>query len=92
MSVCEVKARKGLIRVKVVIDEDRIVNVSITGDFMVLPEDSVFEAESRLIGVRATESEVRAALASALSGASMTGVTVDDFVDAVMCAVRGEKG
>ena len=92
MSVCEVKARKGLIRVKVVIDEGRIVNVSITGDFMVLPEDSVFEAESRLIGVRATESEVRAALASALSETSMTGVTVDDFVDAVMCAVRGEKG
>ncbi len=90
MGVCEVKARKGLIRAKVSVYKGRIVEASITGDFLISPEEAVFTAEERLTGLEATEDAVRKVVSEALSAVQIVGATLDDFVDALLCAMRGE--
>mgnify|MGYP001772666196 CR=1 FL=1 len=90
MGECEVKARKGLIRVRATVRNGRISDISITGDFLVSPEDAVFEAEERLQGVEASVEAVRSAIRESLATAEIVGATVDDFIDAVTCAIRGD--
>lgn len=86
MGVCEVKARKGLIRASVVVSGGSIASARITGDFMLFPEDRVLELEARLVGARASREELAKVVAEALAGAVLEGSTVDDFVDAILCA------
>ncbi len=88
---CELKARKGLIRASVVVKEGRIADISITGDFMVMPEDVVFRLEGELREVPVQREAVKQAVARALEGASLVGCTIDDFVDVILCAT-GEQG
>ncbi|MGC9071227.1 MAG: lipoate protein ligase C-terminal domain-containing protein [Acidilobus sp.] len=90
MGVCEVKARKGLIRAKVTIRDGKIEEASITGDFILLPEDAVFQLELRLQGIEASGGRVAVAVREALSSAEIVGASVEDFLDAIICAIRGE--
>ncbi|MEM1568727.1 MAG: hypothetical protein QXI84_09615 [Thermofilaceae archaeon] len=82
------KAVKGLIRARVVVDRGRgvVVDASVTGDFFVYPEDCVFRLEEELRG--APVGEVRERVERALSGAKLVGSTVEDFVRVVEEAVR----
>lgn len=92
MGECEVKARKGLIRAKVVVVNGRISDVSITGDFLMSPEDVIYEVEDSLKGAEADKDAVRSILTRVMAGAELIGATVDDFVDAIVCAMSGEAG
>ena len=52
IGIFEYKARKGLIRATISLYDDTI-EVKITGDFMVFPEDTIWELEKNLKGMKA---------------------------------------
>lgn len=87
MGACELKARKGLIRASVTVEGGRISRASITGDFIIIPEDAVFGLEDSLRGAEASRDGVREAVLRALSGASLVGCSIDDFVEVILCAM-----
>lgn len=45
------KAKKGLIRVSLELLDEKIRDITITGDFFLYPEDALFEMEDELKGV-----------------------------------------
>ncbi|ADL18954.1 hypothetical protein ASAC_0547 [Acidilobus saccharovorans 345-15] len=90
MGTCEVKARKGLIRVSSEVVGGVIARVSITGDFMVIPEDKVFELEESLVNTRFDRGEVSGVVRRVLQGSSLVGCSEEDFVDAIMCSGEGD--
>ena len=92
MGVCEVKAKKGLIRARATVKDGRLEDVAITGDFFLFPEDLVFELESRLKGAPAHRDAIRSVVSEVLSSARMVGSTTDDFIDAILCAIEGDQG
>lgn len=92
MGECEVKARKGLIRARVTVVNGRISDASITGDFLLSPEDIIYDIESGLKGAMADKDAVRSILARLMSHAELIGVTVEDFVEAIACAMSGGSG
>jgi hypothetical protein len=89
VGTCEVKARKGLIRVSSEVVGGVIARVSITGDFMVIPEDKVFELEESLVNIRFDRGEVSGVVRRVLQGSSLVGCSEEDFVDAIMCSGEG---
>ncbi|MDP8003619.1 MAG: lipoate protein ligase C-terminal domain-containing protein [Caldisphaera sp.] len=88
MGECEVKAKKGLIRVIAKKDDNKIKNISITGDFMVFPEDVIWELEKKLIGVNSRKEDIRNVLNEILKNANLLGSTIDDFLDVIMCSLE----
>ncbi|MFP3268509.1 MAG: lipoate protein ligase C-terminal domain-containing protein [Desulfurococcales archaeon] len=59
MLYSEKKLRKGLMRVKVETDEQRVIqSITITGDFFLLPEDALWKLEERLKGAKLERNEI----------------------------------
>ncbi|MEM2878122.1 MAG: lipoate protein ligase C-terminal domain-containing protein [Candidatus Hadarchaeales archaeon] len=87
------KAPKGLIRVEVGIEENRISRVSITGDFFMYPEEALFELERELIGVAVEREAVREAVRRfyGRTGAKTPMVDVEHWVEAVMRAAGSHE-
>ncbi len=90
MGICELKAKKGLIRVSSQQEGGKIKSISITGDFMVFPEDVIWEMEKGLIGLDINEKSIKEAVKKYLSIAELKGSTIDDFVEVIMCSLKGE--
>ncbi len=72
-----------LIRVRVVVDDDKIEDIRITGDFFMHPEEKIVELENFLKGVNV--SEVGKAVEKWFSSTDVVvvGASVQDFVDVV---------
>jgi hypothetical protein len=80
IGVYEHKARKGLIRVSIRVAGGVIDDVSVTGDFFIYPEDSVFQLESSLKGLEASWEAVSRVLDEFFSkGLELAGATPEDF-------------
>ena len=88
------KARKGLIRVEADVDEEGVLRgIVLSGDFFVYPEDAVIDVEARLVGLKGEESIKRTLLEHFNKYVEyMPGVSVDDFIDTVVCAYRRAMG
>lgn len=84
------KARKGLIRVRILVDERarRIADVRITGDFFMYPEDALWRLEEELRGTALDAAEVAYKVRRALKGVRLVGSTPEDFVETVLAALR----
>lgn len=82
----EYKAKKGLIRVRVKLDnEGRITWIRITGDFFMYPEEALLDLEKSLIGVKLDVNDVSKVVHEFFkSGVKVPFVTEDDFVKAIM--------
>ena len=90
MGYCELKAKKGLIRVSSEQYNGKIKNISITGDFMVFPEDVIWELEKDLLGVEINEKFINEIVTKHLSKAKLLGSTINDFIDVIICSLKGE--
>ena len=90
MGVCELKAKKGLIRVSSQQEGGKIKSISITGDFMVFPEEVIWEMEKGLIGIEVNEKTIRETVNKYLSNAELKGSSIDDFVEVIVCSLKGE--
>ncbi|TMI43204.1 hypothetical protein E6H23_02930 [Candidatus Bathyarchaeota archaeon] len=74
-----------LVRVTIVEDSGIIRRAQITGDFFLLPEESLTRLEQSLIGIMITESAVKKVVDDFFTdtGAQGLGVTREDFAKAV---------
>jgi len=88
VGVGEVKAEKGVIRVKIVCEQGDI-RVEFSGDFMVYPEDVIFELEELLSGPLRELGFYEETISRALESATLLGCRVSDFLDAFRIAYQG---
>ena len=85
------KAQKGIIRISADVDDKILSHVHITGDFFMVPEDSIIALEKCLEGTRLEYTSVSDAVNRFyLSGVMTPMVTKLDLVTAVMGVIVGE--
>jgi len=77
LMIVEHKAKGGLIRLDIKIENSKIRNIKITGDFFIYPEDSVFDLEKKLKGK--TEKESIKIIENFLENVKAPGINLDDF-------------
>jgi lipoate-protein ligase A len=83
-----------LIRVRLKEKDERIDSVKISGDFFLIPEDSLAKLEKMLEDVPLKEKELKLLVDRFFRGTSAQGLGVspDDFVKAILSAKPGESG
>ncbi|HDD33830.1 MAG TPA: lipoate--protein ligase family protein [Thermofilaceae archaeon] len=88
------KARKGLIRVRLIVDEESrvIKDVRLTGDFFMYPEDALWSLESSLRGVPLDLNIVSRIVREQLKSVVLVGSTTQDFLEAIAEAERRIEG
>ena len=79
------KAKKGLIRVIKSVEDGRIKEIRITGDFFMYPETALETLEKMLINVRDTKEDIKVAVDNFFKAtrAQTPFVSEDDFVMAI---------
>lgn len=75
-----------LIRVRAEVEEDILMDVNITGDFFIIPKESISELEEKIRGLRLDEAVLLEVVEDYYSeyGPESPGVTPRDIVDACM--------
>ncbi len=83
-----------LLRVRLRETGGRIESAKISGDFFLIPEDSLAKLEMMLEDVPLKEEELKLLVDRFFrgTGAQGLGVTSDDFVKAILAAKPGESG
>jgi lipoate-protein ligase A len=83
-----------LLRVRLREKDERIESVKISGDFFLIPEDSLPKLEKMLEDVPLKEKELKLLVDRFFRGTSAQGLGVvpDDFVRAILSAKPGEAG
>jgi lipoate-protein ligase A len=83
-----------MLRVRLRETDGRIQSVKISGDFFLIPEDSLPKLEKMLEDVPLKEKELKLLIDRFFrgTGARGLGVTPDDFVKAILSAKLGEAG
>lgn len=81
-----------LVRVRLTESDGRIQSIKISGDFFLIPEDSLSKLEKMLEDARLDESELRLLVERFFRGtnAQGLGVTPDDFVKAILATKTGD--
>ena len=87
IGVYEHKAKKGVIRATVKVYNDTI-DVRVTGDFMIFPEDVIFQLESRLSNINPDLNLISNIIDETLSKATLFGCTIDDFKTSIIGALK----
>ena len=90
------KARSGLIRALVKVEEGKIKDIIISGDFILTPEEYIDKMESSLIGVDADGETILETLKKFYhdndKDFKSPETHPDDFAEAIMKAIHGEVG
>lgn len=83
------KAKKGVIRVNAYVADNKIMEIMITGDYMMHPVEEIVSLEATLRGIKADEPSVRQAVTSFYAKEYVTtpGASPDDFITAIMGAI-----
>jgi lipoate---protein ligase len=83
-----------LLRVRLRVADGRIESAKISGDFFLIPEDSLSKLEMMLEDVPLKEQELKLLVDRFFRGTSAQGLGVapDDFVKAILAARSGESG
>jgi hypothetical protein len=85
------KAQKGLIRVNFDLNKNRISNVRITGDFFLVPEESISRLEKGLNGKNFDRGRLEDVLNTFYSSDVDTPlITKEDFINAILGAKNAE--
>jgi lipoate---protein ligase len=82
-----------LVRVRLTQANGRILSAKISGDFFLIPEDSLSKLEKMLEDVRLDESELKLLVDRFFrgTGAKGLGVTPEDFVKAILATRMGDQ-
>jgi len=91
--VGEYKAKKGLIRVAVLLDENgsTVQSVRITGDFFMYPEEALWYVEENLLNTSVSELEARIRNLFRELNIALVGSTVEDFLEAFRKAIENAR-
>ena len=85
------KARSGLIRALVKVEDNKIKDIIISGDFILTPEEYIDQMEEKLLGVEADKEKILAALEDFYSRNDFQSPEThpQDFTEAIMKAIGG---
>ncbi len=88
MKEASYKATKGLIRVRLEIEDETIKDLVISGDFFLYPEDMLWELERFLVGKKVVRESLIAEISSFYDrfGVSSPGVKPEDFANVILLA------
>jgi len=83
------KAAKGLIKVRVQVEADKIKDVTISGDFFMYPEDELWKLERSLLGTSVEREKILLKIRQFYEKTNLLtpGVNPEDFTEAVMRGV-----
>ncbi|MGC8995620.1 MAG: lipoate protein ligase C-terminal domain-containing protein [Thermoplasmata archaeon] len=90
-NIYEKKTKKGLIRVKVFVENNTIKDITIEGDFFIYPEDKIWELEEYLKSTPIDENIIKEKVNEIMKDAEFVGSNLSDFYDVIINAVRGAK-
>ncbi|MGC8610621.1 MAG: lipoate protein ligase C-terminal domain-containing protein [Thermoplasmata archaeon] len=90
-NIYEKKTKKGLIRVKVFVENDTIKDITIEGDFFIYPEDKIWELEEYLKSTPIDENIIKEKVNEIMKDAEFVGSNLSDFYEVIINAVRGAK-
>lgn len=84
------KSRGGLIRSFVTVENGRIKDIAISGDFFLFPEDAFFKMVERLKGIKAERGAIQKTIEEAYSDESIAspGTLPSDFAESIMNALE----
>ncbi|MEA1993343.1 MAG: lipoate protein ligase C-terminal domain-containing protein [Euryarchaeota archaeon] len=83
------KAKGGLIKLELTVENARMENIKITGDFFIYPEDALFNLERRLKGK--TEDEAIKLAEEFLNNVEAPGIELKDFKTVFKKAFEGNN-
>ena len=85
------KSRGGLIRSFVIIEKERIKDITISGNFFLFPEEAAFRILERLKGTPAKREEIQRNIERTYEEESIQspGTTPADFTESIMKALEG---
>jgi lipoate-protein ligase A len=88
MKEASYKATKGLIRIRLEVEDATIKDLEISGDFFMYPEDMLWELERFLIGKRIEKASLIGEISSFYSRFEVTspGVVPEDFANVILLA------
>jgi hypothetical protein len=88
MKEASYKATKGLIRVRLGIEDRTIKTLEISGDFFMYPEDVLWDLESFLLGKKLDRDSLVTEISDFYTRFSVSspGVTPEDFVNVILLA------
>lgn len=85
------KAPKGLIRIEAEVENQKIMDIKITGDFFMVPEESILTLESSLRGVSLSREEVAKVVSQFYKSGVVTPMLHhEDMVNAI-CGVTSAR-
>lgn len=88
MKEASYKAAKGLIRVRLEMEDEVIKNLEISGDFFLYPEDMLWELERFLVGKKVARKSLTAEILGFYDhfGVKSPGVEPEDFANVIILA------
>ncbi|MGC9122727.1 MAG: lipoate protein ligase C-terminal domain-containing protein [Thermoplasmata archaeon] len=90
-NIYEKKTKKGLIRVKVFVENNTIKDITMEGDFFIYPEDKIWELEEYLKSTPIDENIIKEKVNEIMKDAEFVGSNLSDFYEVIINAVRGAK-
>ena len=89
MGYAEFKAPKGLIKVEITLEDNKISHISISGDFFMYPEDALEKLEEKLIGIEANRDSLLKAIHEFYESAGIQTPMIkpEHWVEAILRAV-----
>ncbi|MCD4842237.1 MAG: hypothetical protein K8R08_09605, partial [Methanosarcinales archaeon] len=87
---CVYPAEKGIIRISLYVNEGKIMDAGITGDFMQINDIDFDPLEGLLVGAKTEREDVERIVYTYFdeNDIRMVGASADDFVDAIVGAVN----
>lgn len=85
------KSKGGLIRSFVIIENNIIKDIDMSGDFFLFPEDAIFKILEKLKGTGATREEILSKVEDVFleENIQSPGTTPHDFTESIMKALEG---
>ncbi len=84
----EIKTKKGVIKVIVNIEKNKIEWIRIEGDFFIYPEDVVWKAENELKGLEVNEDLIKNKIREIFKNVEFVGSSIEDFENVIINAIR----
>jgi len=81
----EIKVKNGkLLKCKIELDDNKIKNIRITGDFFMYPEEKIYELEEILKGIVLDKKKLNEAISKFLENVEIIGASKEDFIKVVL--------
>ncbi|NHK32771.1 MAG: lipoate--protein ligase family protein [Asgard group archaeon] len=82
MKTANLRTKKGVIEVEIILEDGRISKAKITGDFFVYPEEALESLENALVGSTGDEDDINKKISAIYKEkkVSTPGITIDDWL------------